>query len=83
MCFNQEGLFVEYNIARMKMTRIETVMFLLLGVSCFIHISSSAPVSDANNNVVDEILMRLKQLKQQSEGKKMKKFVEVYKDIIV
>lgn len=54
----------------MRMTRIEMVMCLLLGVFCLNHISSAAPVSDGNNNVVDEILMRLKLLKQQSEGKK-------------
>lgn len=53
------------------MTRIEIVVCLLLGVSfCFMQISNAAPaVADGNNNVVDEILMRLKQLKQQSEGK--------------
>jgi hypothetical protein len=50
------------------MTRIEIVMCILMGVVCFMQISSAAPVSDGNNNVVDEILMRLKQLKQQSEG---------------
>ena len=54
----------------MRMTRIEMVMCLLLGVFCLNQISSAAPVSDGNSNVVDEILMRLKQLKQQSEGKK-------------
>jgi hypothetical protein len=39
-------------------------------------ISNAAPaVADGNNNVVDEILMRLKQLKQQSEGKEYVKVV--------
>lgn len=62
----------------MRMTRIEMVMCLLLGVFCLNQISSAAPVSDGNSNVVDEILMRLKQLKQQSEGKKgPHKFLEV------
>lgn len=52
------------------MTRIEIVLCLLMGVLCFMQISNAAPaVADGNNNVVDEILMRLKQLKQQSEGK--------------
>lgn len=50
------------------MTRIEIVMCILVGVVCLMQISNAAPVSDGNNNVVDEILMRLKQLKQQSEG---------------
>jgi hypothetical protein len=60
-------------VKSIKMTRIEIVMCLLVGVVCFMQISSAAPVSDGNNNnVVDEILMRLKQLRQQSEGEMMR-----------
>ena len=63
----------------MRMTRIEMVMCLLLGVFCLNQISSAAPVSDGNSNVVDEILMRLKQLKQQ---KKKKKGVQIFLEVI-
>lgn len=53
----------------MKMTRSE-VVYLLLGILCVMQISKAAPVTDVRdgNNIVDEIIMKLKQLKQQSEG---------------
>ena len=57
----------------MKMTRSEILCFLL-GIFCIMQITiDAAPVSEIRdtNNIVDEILMRLKQLKAQSEGKKM------------
>lgn len=70
---NCETVFLSVDFdctTRGKMTRIEIVVCLLLGVFCFMQISSAAPaVAEGNNNVVDEILMRLKQLRQQSEGK--------------
>ena len=55
----------------MKMTRSE-VVYLLLGVLCIIQISNAAPISDVRdgNSIVDEIIMKLKQLRQQNEGKK-------------
>lgn len=55
----------------MKMTRSE-MLCLLLGIFCIMQMTIAAPVaSDTRdaNNVVDEIIMKLKQLKQQSEGK--------------
>lgn len=68
---NCEFLSVDFDcIESVEMTRIEIVVCLLLGAFCCVQITSAAPVADGNNNnVVDEILMRLKQLRQQSEGK--------------
>ena len=58
----------------MKMTRSE-VVYLLLGVLCIIQISNAAPVTDVRdgNSIVDEIIMKLKQLRQQNEGKNVKR----------
>lgn len=55
----------------MKMTRSE-VVYLLLGVLCIIQLSNTAPVTDVrgDNSIVDEIIMKLKQLRQQSEAMK-------------
>lgn len=45
------------------------MLFLVIFVS-FVQFTCSAPVTDVHdgNDIVDEIIMRLKQLKQQSEG---------------
>lgn len=60
-------------LLNMKMTRSE-VMYLLLGVLCIIQITNAAPISDIRdgNSIVDEIIMKLKQLRQQNEGKMSK-----------
>ncbi|KAG5673646.1 hypothetical protein PVAND_003674 [Polypedilum vanderplanki] len=54
------------------MTRSEILCFLL-GVLCIMQISATvaAPATDVregNNNIVDEIITKLKQLRQQNEG---------------
>lgn len=53
-----------------KMTKLQ-ILFLVIFVS-FVQFISSAPVTDIHegNDIVDEIIMRLKQLKQQTEGNK-------------
>lgn len=57
----------------MKMTRSEIVC-LLLGALCIMQISA-APVSNTNahdeNKIIDEILVKLSQMKLPNEGKNM------------
>lgn len=65
-------------LLNMKMTRSE-VVYLLLGVLCIIQITNAAPISDVRdgNSIVDEIIMKLKQLRQQSEGKMPQKMTKI------
>ena len=53
-----------------KMTKSK-MLCLSVAFACFVHLSIAAPLSENHqgNDVVDEIIMKLKQLKQQSEGK--------------
>lgn len=53
-----------------KMTKI-TVLCLIVASACLVQFSLAAPMLDNHeaNEVVDEIIMKLKQLKLQGEGK--------------
>lgn len=57
-----------------KMTKIQ-VMFLLVAFAALIQFTTAAPHFDGHegNDVVDEIIMKLKQLKQQGEGNEIVK----------
>lgn len=52
------------------MTKVK-VLCLVMAFAAFMEVSLAAPTADGHetNEVVDEIIMRLKQLRQQSEGK--------------
>lgn len=54
-----------------KMTNVK-VLCLIAAVACLVQLSVGAPVSDGHegNDIVDEIISRLRLLKQQSEGKR-------------
>lgn len=54
----------------LEMTKVK-VLCLTVAFVCLAQLSTAAPVTDSRtgNDVVDEIIMKLKQLKQQSEGK--------------
>jgi hypothetical protein len=52
------------------MTKIESVCLLLMAV-CLVQCVIAAPVTEArdgNNNLVDDIIVKLKQLRLQNEG---------------
>lgn len=53
-----------------RMTK-SPILCLILAFACYMQFSTAAPVIDSRqgNDVVDEIILKLKQLKQQSEGK--------------
>jgi hypothetical protein len=52
-----------------KMTKSK-MLCLIVAFACFVQLSIAAPVAESRsgNDVVDEIIQKLKQLKQQSEG---------------
>lgn len=53
------------------MAKMTKMLYLFVAFSCLLKLSVAAPFIDnhQSNDVVDEIIMKLKQLKQQSEGK--------------
>lgn len=53
-----------------RMTKVK-ILCLVAAFAVVLQVSFAAPVAEGHeaNEVVDEILMRLKQLRQQSEGK--------------
>lgn len=55
-----------------KMTKVK-VMCLIVAFAALLQLAAAAPRFDSHegNDVVDEIIMKLKQLKQQSEGNEM------------
>lgn len=56
------------------MTRIE-LMCLILATVCLLELTIAAPAPSEGNDVVDEIIAKLRFLKQQAEGKYIECFL--------